>query len=439
VTPLVRREKLQQIHIKMRFYLGFFFLLVPGLIFSQKILFKGADLHIGNGEFIENGLLGIDGDRIVLVKKALISSVNENKWDSIIEVSGAQIYPAFVNTNNTLGLTEIDAVRATRDFDDVGAFNPHLRTQIAFNAESKVGETVRTNGVLITQATPRGGIISGASSVMSLFAWNWEDATVLADDGIHVNWPSSTVGGGWWAEPKPKSRNKEYRAQKEELRSFFDLSKAYYESKKPKFDQRLEAMKKCFSGNKRVYIHANELQQIHDVIDFVEEMNFPFPVLVGGYDAHLVGRKLKDAKLPVMLKRIHGLPQLEGEATDLPYKSATLLSEQGVLFCLQGAGDMEAMNARNLPFIAGTSMAYGLTEEQAVESISLSPCKIMGIDKDYGSLEIDKKATFFVSSGNALDMMTNKVTMIYFNGKSESVSNFQEELYLKYKAKYSER
>ena len=439
MTPLVRREKLQQIHIKMRFYLGFFFLLVPGLIFSQKILFKGADLHIGNGEFIENGLLGIDGDRIVLVKKALISSVNENKWDSIIEVSGAQIYPAFVNTNNTLGLTEIDAVRATRDFDDVGAFNPHLRTQIAFNAESKVGETVRTNGVLITQATPRGGIISGASSVMSLFAWNWEDATVLADDGIHVNWPSSTVGGGWWAEPKPKSRNKEYRAQKEELRSFFDLSKAYYESKKPKFDQRLEAMKKCFSGNKRVYIHANELQQIHDVIDFVEEMNFPFTVLVGGYDAHLVGRKLKDAKLPVMLKRIHGLPQLEGEATDLPYKSATLLSEQGVLFCLQGAGDMEAMNARNLPFIAGTSMAYGLTEEQAVESISLSPCKIMGIDKDYGSLEIDKKATFFVSSGNALDMMTNKVTMIYFNGKSESVSNFQEELYLKYKAKYSER
>ena len=97
------------------------------------------------------------------------------------------------------------------------------------------------------------------------------------------------------------------------------------------------------------------------------------------------------------------------------------------------------MNARNLPFIAGTSMAYGLTEEQAVESISLSPCKIIGIDKEYGSLEIDKKATFFVSKGNALDMMTNKVTMIYFDGKSESTSNFQEELYLKYKAKYSER
>ena len=128
--------------------------------------------------------------------------------DTIIEVSDGHIYPGFVNTNNTLGLTEIDAVRATRDFDDVGTFNPHVRSQIAFNAESKVGQTVRTNGVLISQATPRGGIISGTSSIMSLFAWNWEDATILSEDGIHLNWPSSTVGGGWWAEPKPKSRNK---------------------------------------------------------------------------------------------------------------------------------------------------------------------------------------------------------------------------------------
>lgn len=413
--------------------------MIGGVFFSQKTLFRGANLHIGNGEFIEKGLLGIDGDRIILVKKELIASIDNENWDTIIDVSGDHIYPAFVNTNNTLGLTEIDAVRATRDFDDVGTFNPHVRSQVAFNAESKVGQTVRTNGVLITQATPRGGIISGTSSIMSLFAWNWEDATISSEDGIHLNWPSSTVGGGWWAEPKPKSRNKQYGDQKDKLCKFFDIAKAYAGVKKPEFDQRLEAMKDCFNGSKRVYIHANELQQIHDIIDFVSEMEFPFPVLVGGYDAYLIGRKLKDAGLPVMLKRMHGLPQLEGEATDLPYRSATLLHEQGILFCLQGAGDMEAMNARNLPFIAGTAMSYGLTEEQAIQSITLNPCKIIGIDKDYGSIEKGKKAAFFVSKGNALDMMTNQVTMIYFDGKSQSTTNFQEELYLKYKTKYSEK
>lgn len=413
--------------------------MLSGILFSQKTLIRGAHIHVGNGNVIEKGLLGIDGDRIVLVKKELISSIDVKDWDTIIEISGGHIYPGFVNTNNTLGLTEIDAVRATRDFDDVGTFNPHVRSQIAFNAESKVGQTVRTNGVLITQATPRGGMISGTSSVMSLFAWNWEDATILADDGIHLNWPSSTVGGGWWAEPKPKTRNKKYGEQKNKLIAFFELAKAYSEAKKPEFDQRLEAMKACFKGSKRVYIHANELQQIHDVIDFASELEIPFPVLVGGYDAHLVGRKLKDSGIPVMLKRIHGLPQLEGEAIDLPFRSAALLIAQGVKFCLQGAGDMEAMNARNLPFIAGTAMTYGLSEEEAIRSITLSPCEIIGIDKDYGSIEVGKKAAFFISQGNALDMMTNKVTAIYFDGESQSVSNFQEELYLKYKAKYSEK
>ena len=60
----------------------------------------------------------------------------------------------------------------------------------------------------------------------------------------------------------------------------------------------------------------------------------------------------------------------------------------------------------------------------------------MGIEKDYGSIEKGKKASFFVSKGNALDMMTNQVTLISIDGVVRSTSNFQYELYLKYRKKY---
>ena len=140
-----------------------------------------------------------------------------------------------------------------------------------------------------------------------------------------------------------------------------------------------------------------------------------------------------------MLDRIHGLPQIEDEATDLPYRIPAILNQQGIQFCLQGSGDMEAMNSRNLPFLAGTAMAYGLDEEAAVASISLAPCEIIGIAKDYGSVEKGKKASFFVSEGNALDMMTNKVTLICLDGVLQSTSNFQLELYERYKAKYEKQ
>ena len=144
-------------------------------------------------------------------------SFNEKDWDTIIPLKGAHIYPGFVAPNTTLGITEIDQVRASHDFREVGVYNPHIRTQIAFNVESKIISTVRTNGVLIAQPTPRGGSISGSSSVMKLDGWNWEDATISKDDGIHINWPSSMNSNGWWAEPAPKSANKKYGDQVKEL------------------------------------------------------------------------------------------------------------------------------------------------------------------------------------------------------------------------------
>jgi hypothetical protein len=403
---------------------------------AQRILLINGTAHIGNGEVVETAAIGMADGKILFVKNSLTNAIQRKDWDTIIDAENQHVYPGLVAANSTLGLTEIDAVRATRDFNDVGEFNPHVRTQVAFNVESRVIETVRTNGVMLTQSTPRGGTISGSSAVMYLSGWNWEDATVLADDGIHINWPASTQGGGWWAEPASKSRNTNYQKEKEEIINFFTLAEVYAKSAKSIEDLRLEAMKACFVGSKRVYFHADGMQQILDIIEFVEKFNLKSPVIVGGYEAHLIGQRLKDAKIPIMLNRIHSLPEREEDDVNLPYSLPGLLQKQGILFCLQNAGDMEAMNARNLPFQAGTAMAYGLSEEEALQAISLNACKILGIDKEYGTIESGKSATLFVSNGPALDMKTNQVSTLIFHGQLVTAENFQYKLYQKYKKKY---
>lgn len=404
---------------------------------STRILLVNGFLHVGNGETLESALIGIEDGKITLIKNSLAYTYDETKWDTIIELEGRHIYPGFVAPNSTLGITEIDAVKASRDFDELGTYNPHIRSQIAYNVESKVISTVRTNGVLIAQATPRGGRISGTSAVMKMDGWNWEDATILKDDGIHMNWPSSIQGGGWWAEPAPKKANEKYAEQTQEIKTFYDMAKAYADDKEvAEVDGRLEAMKECFKGTKRVYFHADELQQLQDIIEFCATYKIKFPVIIGGYDSYLITRKLADAKIPVMLVRPHSLPKKEEDDVDLPYKLPALLQTGNVKFCIQNAGGMEAMNARNIPFLAGTAMAYGLTEEEAVRSISLSSCEILGIDKNYGSVEIGKSATLFVSDGNALDMRTNNLFVALIEGSFMSLDNMQSDLYEKYKAKY---
>ncbi len=400
---------------------------------SKSVLLLNGYLHVGNGEVLESALVGVRNGRIALVKNSLAYTYKTQEWDTIIDLGGQHIYPGFVAPNSTLGLTEIDAVRATRDYNEVGIYNPHVRSQIAFNVESKVISTVRTNGVLLTQATPRGGSISGTSSVMAMDGWNWEDATVLKDDGIHVNWPSSTHGN--WGEGV--KRNEQYDAQKREMTAFFDMAEAY--TKLPadqQTDGRLDAMKGCFDGKKRVYFHANDIQQLLDIISFSNKYDFKHPVIIGGNDAYLVPKQLIDAGFSVMITRLHSLPEREEDAVDQPFKLPYLLQAAGVPFCLQNEGEMEAMNARNIPFLAGTAKAYGLTEEQAVAAVSLSACKILGIDELYGSVEEGKSATLFVSTGSALDMRSNNVTLAMVNGLFMSLDNAQKALYEKYEEKY---
>lgn len=403
---------------------------------QERILLSRATVHTGNGKTINQGLIGIEGERIVLVENALAYTLDPSKWDTIIDLKGKHVYPAFIAPNSTLGLTEIDAVRATNDFDEVGIFNPHVRSLIAFNTESEVSATVKTNGVLYAQATPKGGIISGSSSVMELEAWNWEDAVIKKDDGIHLNWPSTLQGGGWWAEPAPKEKNKNYSSQVKTIEDFFKAAKSY-SKKHEEFDQRFEAMVNLFKGEKRLYIHADELKALIDVVDFVQEYDIQFPVIVGGYDAYMISKQLVDNKIPVILNGGHSLPVNDDDPVDLPYRLPKMLQDAGVLFCIQNAVSME-MNTRNLPFQAGTAMAYGLTDEQAVAAISLNAAKIFGIEEIVGSIEEGKLASLFVSDGNALDMRTNNVIMAMLSGRYLDLMNRQIELYQRYKKKYED-
>ena len=159
----------------------------PGDQQSKSIAIIGATAHIGNGKVIENSIVIFDSG--IIQNVSLYSGSEDISKMDVIKASGQHIYPGFIVPNSTLGLIEIDAVRASDDNEEIGKWNPHIKSLIAYNAESKVVESMRPNGVLLAQITPRGGNISGTSSVVQLDAWNWEDAVVKKNGGVHLNWP----------------------------------------------------------------------------------------------------------------------------------------------------------------------------------------------------------------------------------------------------------
>ena len=401
---------------------------------QKPTLFIGATAHIGNGKVIANSAISINNGEFDLVGDASKIRIDPNAFDTIYKIYGKHIYPSFILPNTTLGITEIDAVRASRDFKETGDINPNIRSLIAYNTDSKITKTIRTNGVLIAQVAPRGGLVSGQSSIMFLDGKNWEDAVLKSDDGIHVNWPNSYYNTGWWAEPGETKENKKYQHKITELEKLF--SKAYaYHSSSNSIDLKMESMKGLFNGTKKLYIHANSASEMRDAIDFSEKHHIINMIIIGAEDAISISTILAEKNIPVILNRVHRLPKSQDSAIDEPFKQAKILEEKGVLFCLSYHGDMEAMGARNLAFTAGTTVAYGQEYENAVKSITLNTAKILGISDVIGSIEQGKNATFFISSGDALDMKYNNVEKAFINGVSINLNNHQKELFNKYNNK----
>ena len=294
--------------------------------------------------------------------------------------------------------------------------------------------TIRTNGILVGQITPKGGMISGTSSIVEFDAWNYEDALYKEDDGVHLNWPRKP----WlYGDHNHAQQSKDhYTEDLLVITQFFEQAKAYFLTNKPQLDISLQAMEGLFDGSKQLFVHVSSAKGIKQAVLFAEKMAIKRIVLVGAEESWRIADFIADNEIHVVLNRVHRLPRHKNDAVDVAFKTPKILQDAGVLFCLDYQGDMERMGSRNLPFTAGTAVAYGLSKEEALMAITLNTAKILGIDEHLGSLEVGKDATLFVSEGDALDMMGNKLSHAFIRGKRLDLSNHQSGLYKKYKTKY---
>lgn len=399
---------------------------------SKPIIITGATIHVGNGTVINNGYIAFDKGKITAVGEGMPANIT---GADMIDATGKQVYPGFICPITTLGIVEVEeGAKGTVDDSETGDFNPDARSIVAYNTDSKVIPTVRSNGILLAQPTPDGGVMPGESSVVQLDAWNWEDAAYKKDIGIHLNWPVVHTSFRRRGSPAPTESPTEI-AQKEidAITSLFAQAKAYADLNKPAVaNQRFEAMRGLFNGTKKLFVNANGEREILQAINFGKKFGLQV-VIVGGNDSYLVTDELKDNNVPVILTETQRLPDYDEDDVYLPYKTPKLLQDGGVLYGLTGTG---FWRQRNLPFEAGEAVGYGLTKEQALSMITLNNAKILGIDKTTGTLEVGKDANLFISKGDALDMLTIDVQKAFIQGRDINLDNLHKQLYRKFAGKY---
>jgi len=407
---------------------------VPAAPQNQPVLITGGTAHLGNGKIIENSIIGFEEGKLTIVGDATtVRPDGSENWEQI-DATGKDIYPGLIATNTQIGLIEIGAVRATRDASEVGSLNPNLRAIIAYNTDSKVTPTVRSNGILIAQVVPQGGLISGTSSIVELDGWNWEDAVYKMDNGVHLNWPSMMTWTGWQEGNPRRIKNKEYDKQVMEIQQFIGEAKAYCgNGSRGETNLKLAAMCNLFTDKAKMFIHVNDAEGITTAIPFKSEFGIEI-VIIGGRDSYRVATLLAKEKIPVILHQTQSMPYRNDDDIDQPFKTPKALQDAGVLYAIGGEGYWQQ---RNLPFQAGQAVGFGLPREMAIQAITRNPAIILGIDKTVGTLEKGKDATLIISSGDVLDMRTSNIERAFIQGKSIDLDDKQKALYRKFKEKYS--
>jgi imidazolonepropionase-like amidohydrolase len=90
--------------------------------------------------------------------------------------------------------------------------------------------------------------------------------------------------------------------------------------------------------------------------------------------------------------------------------------------------------ARNVPFQAGRAIAWGLDADTAIRALTLDAAKILGVDKEIGSIERGKVANLVVVKGDPTEIRS-EIQHVIIAGRDVPLDTKHTELYKRYLAR----
>ena len=375
----------------------------------------------------------------VVVRDGLIVAVGENVQvpADAQTISGANltVYPGFVDAFSHVGMpTVTDAPPSGSDAYPVAAVQAERSAANALKPDAYGMDSRRRLGFGAAHTVGQVGIYSGDSALISLAAPSAEDRAgaeqgMVIKQGIvqYLNFDGRKPGGGY-----PNSlmgeiavaRQAMYDAQNALLRTA-DYDKNPAGKTRPVSYRALVSLAPVVQKKQPLVMHADSASEIRRVLVFAREFGLQ-PIIEGGEDAYRVASELKAANATVLLSAaLPTAPRVAPGADDpstlqglrrraLVPTSASALTKVGVPFAITTDG------VTNLASDFGSNIrkmiAAGLTEEQAVEALTLTPARILGVDRQLGTVEVGKIADLVVTDGPIFNSKT-KIKHVFVDGK----------------------
>jgi imidazolonepropionase-like amidohydrolase len=392
-------------------------------LLAQSIAITGGTVYPVSGPQLVNATVLIRDGRIAAVG----ASVSVPGDATRIDARGKWVTPGLIDGGTQLGLTEISAVPATsegayRGADVAAAFN----VAEGINPASTLIPITRIEGVTTTLAAPASGWISGQAVLIDLDGATIEQMLVRSPVGILVDLSegSKTAGGGSRAGVAQRLR-RVFADALDYSRRRADYTRAQMQQlAAPAAD--LEALIPVLRGELPLIAFANRKSDLETALRIGREFKLKL-ILAGAQEGWMIAREIAAAGVPVLVQPLDNIPSYD--ALGVRYENAAALAEAGVNVALL---ETDTHNARNLRQQAGNAVSYGMTWDQALRAVTLSPAEIFGVGDRYGSLEPGKVANVVVWSGDPFEFAT-AVEHVFIRGKEMPLRSRQTELLERYR------
>jgi imidazolonepropionase-like amidohydrolase len=398
---------------------------------GQTVAITGGRVLPVSGAPIERGTVLIRDGRIVAVGADLAIPADVQRVDA----TGKVVTPGLVNAATALSIVDIGAVPATRNVSARGRDGIAAAFTVwdGLNPASVLLPPARAAGITTVVIAPRGGLISGQGAVLHL---------VEGDAAAMVMRSPVAMFGQIGA---PQSIGAQSRGELMlKLREVLDDARTY-NRRKADFERAqtrqfaasrldLEALLPVLDGRVPLVLDADRASDIESALKLARDYNIKL-ILTGGAEAWMVADKLAAARVPVMTGAMNNIPE-SFSSLGTRQENAGLLRRAGVTVIIignAGGGDEDAFNVRNVRFEAGNAVAYGMSRDDALRAITLTPAEVFGVADRVGSLQAGKDGDVVVWSGDPFEF-ASQAEHVFIRGREVRGETRQDKLEQRYKS-----
>jgi imidazolonepropionase-like amidohydrolase len=363
---------------------------------AEELLIRAAKVYTMAGPPLTPGAVRVSDGKIVEVGARLTPPAGA----TVLDLGSGVLLPGLVDAYSSAGVTG-NASEMTREI------TPGFRVLTAVDWHSRAFREALAEGTTCLGLDPgTDNVFAGLSCAVKTAGGprvlQPETGLVLTmasdptsgntsrqrPDSIYVRQPTNRMGVVWM------------------LRSTFDKARR-------QDTPELTAVRDALAGKRRIFAVSRAENDLLSLLRLAREFRFT-PTVIGGHEAYKIRKELAAARVPVILGPLTtGADGSGPEDTDAVWNEPGLLHQAGVPFALSGGHLLDQ---------ARFAVRYGLSADAALEAITRTPARLLGVDGRVGTVQAGRDADLVALDGDPLELTTS-IRWVLVDGKTYEKGN----------------